>query len=140
MKEEADLVERARHGSKEAFTEIMRLHQAQVRAYVSRYVQSNDLVDDLAQETFLDAFRTLRTYRGDSPIRTWLLGIARHRALRYLEDVASRKAHEGRTLDSVLPAWLGRDLESDSPSGSRHTQEVHALDRCVGELPPASAQ
>lgn len=130
---EADWIAQARDGSHEAFSRILREHQASVRGYLSRFVRNDDLVDDLAQETFIAAFRGLAGYRGDASLRTWLLGIARKMALRYLEDLKKRGAAR---LEPELAAWLLQ--VADNPA--RQDQELAALDLCVKRLPPQSAQ
>lgn len=140
MEEEARLVDQAVHGSDEAFARIVRLHQAPVRAYLSRYVQSDDLVDDLAQDTFLDAYRTIKSYRGESALRTWLLGIARHRALRFLEDLSERRTHQERTVESAIASWMARDVETDRFDLSGVGQHLQALEKCLVTLPKMSTQ
>src|SRR5262245_49855634 len=85
MEPESTLVEAARKGSEEAFRELLRLHQSRVRAYLSRFVRDRDARDDIAQDTFLAAYQSLASYSADAPFGLWLLRIAKHRALRYLE-------------------------------------------------------
>ena len=55
-----------------------------------------DLVDDIAQETFLAAWRNLENYRGTSPLRAWLLGIARHK----VEDYYRSKLREALPIET----------------------------------------
>jgi RNA polymerase sigma-70 factor (ECF subfamily) len=136
LDEEARLVDEARKGSEEAFTRLLVLHQARVRTYLARFVRRRDVVDDLAQETFLAAWRSLPGFRGDVPLGTWLIGIARHRALDHLRDEGVRKAREGRRLQAALAGWLsGRLRDGTGPEG-----ELDALERCLDRLPPRSAR
>lgn len=60
-----------------AFGELVRRHQSAVRGFL-RHLTRGDaaLADDLAQETFIDAYRRLPCFRGDAAFSTWLLGIA----------------------------------------------------------------
>lgn len=136
MDPESALVGQARKGSREAFAQIVRLHQAPVRAFLSKYVQQDDGVDDLAQETFLAAYRSLATYRADAPVRTWLLGIARHRVLQYLDDLQRRRTGAETDLRTALDTWLGRTIEA----GAAHEDEVRALEGCLDTLPPTSSR
>ncbi len=136
MDPESALVGQAQKGSREAFAQIVRLHQAPLRAFLSKYVQQDDVVDDLAQDTFLAAYRSLADYRSDAPLRTWLLGIARHRVLRYLDDLRRRRAGPETGLQAALDTWLGRTLEA----GGGHEEEVRALEGCLDSLPPTSAR
>lgn len=60
-----------------AFEQIVRRHQGMVRAQLRRLVHGNDLeADDLAQETFVLAWRKLHQFRGEARLSTWLFRIA----------------------------------------------------------------
>lgn len=62
----------------------MSLHADAVYSYVRhRLLPRTDLVDDLVQDIFLAAWESLPSFRADSPVRSWLLGIARHRVEDY---------------------------------------------------------
>src|SRR5262245_45961964 len=84
LDEESKWIERSRGGSAEAFGHLVLLHQGRIRAYVGQYFRNPDLVDDLAQEVFLTAYRDFGTYKEDLPLAPWLLGIARNRVLNAL--------------------------------------------------------
>ena len=75
---DADLI--ARVLSREdhnAFGELVRRYQSPVRAFLTRMARGDShLADDLAQETFLKAWKKLSNYRGGARFSTWLFGIA----------------------------------------------------------------
>jgi len=75
---DADLIARVLlHEDQNAFGELVRRHQSPVRAFLTRMTRGDShLADDLAQETFLKAWRNLQTFRGSSRFSTWLFGIA----------------------------------------------------------------
>jgi len=114
----------------ETFAEILRAHQGRIRAYLRRWVLEADLADDLAQETFLAAYRSLPTRNPAAPIDLWLLSIARHRALKHLRDQARRP------LPAALAAWCASRLETREDSTD---EDVSALKQCLAGLPPHSA-
>jgi len=136
MGNEENLVKDVLGGSEEAFQQLVRLHQAHVRAYLTRYVRDAQVVLDLAQETFWRAYQNLHAWRSDAPLRMWLFAIARQRALTHLRDDARRRTHEGRSLESVTAGWTARRSEADD---ARHERELHALEECIKTLAPASA-
>lgn len=138
MDTETTWIEEARKGSAEAFSGLVRLHQAAVRAYIGRFLRDRDLVDDLAQETFLGAFRTLSTYRGEAPLRLWLLGIARHRALMHLRDEQRRRTGLHETLQGTVAEILTRRAEEETPEV--HERRLAALRACIEGLAPTSAE
>src|SRR5205814_10605057 len=92
-----------------AFDELMRRYQSPVRAFLARMMRGDThLADDLAQETFLKAWRKLHTYRGSARFSTWLFGIA------YNEfRTVARQRKELALEDIEEPATLARDSRSD---------------------------
>lgn len=63
-----------------AFGELVRRHQSSVRAFLRHLTRGDHaLADDLAQEAFVQAYRHLGRFRGNSACLTWLLGIAHNR-------------------------------------------------------------
>jgi RNA polymerase sigma-70 factor (ECF subfamily) len=74
---DADLIARVLLADdRHAFRELVRRHQSVTRALLRRLTQNAAAADDLAQETFLRAYRGLRGYRGNSRFSTWIGGIA----------------------------------------------------------------
>jgi RNA polymerase sigma-70 factor (ECF subfamily) len=60
-----------------AFGELVKKHQSAVRAFLRQLTRGDAAwADDLAQETFVIAYKTLARFRGDSALSSWLLGIA----------------------------------------------------------------
>src|SRR5205807_5106994 len=60
-----------------AFAELVRNHQSSVRGLLRQLVRADvSLADDLAQETFLRAYKNLRSFRGEARFSTWLYRIA----------------------------------------------------------------
>src|SRR4026208_1025960 len=64
----AKLVADIRAGSADAFSQRPRLCQAKVRGCLGRFVRGADAVEDLAQETFISAYRSLGGYRQQAPL------------------------------------------------------------------------
>jgi len=139
MEQETDLVERARAGSGDAFRELVRLHQAQVHAFLGRFLPRMDVVEDLAQETFIKAYRNLKSYRAESPFRVWLLGIARNEALMHLREERSRRAREAASVESALAGWMADRLEGDTSGLEEQDRRLRALGDCLKGLAPQSA-
>ena len=80
--DERALAARAARGDAAAFAALVRAHQSRVRAFVLRLCSGDHaLADDLAQETFLEAFRKLGQYRAEGSLGGWLYRIAYTRFL-----------------------------------------------------------
>ena len=78
----------ARAGDEEAFSELVRRHQARVYRVALRMLGSDADAQDASQDTFVSAWRALPRFRGDSSVSTWLYRIATNRCLNRL---ASRR-------------------------------------------------
>lgn len=137
MDEEADLVRRSASGDTDAFTRLIEIHQARVRMYIGSYVRAPDLVDDLAQESFMAAFTHIGTFRGQS-FGSWLLGIARHRVLRHLRSTLRKS----RVVDDLMADQLVERLEEEEDLRRLAEREaaIVRLQHCLEKLPPASSE
>ena len=78
------LVERVQGGDKRAFDLLVRKYQHKVIGLVSRYVRSHAECEDIAQESFIRAWRAIGSFRGDSAFYTWLYKIAVNTAKNHL--------------------------------------------------------
>jgi RNA polymerase sigma-70 factor (ECF subfamily) len=93
------LVERVQRGEKEAFDMLVLKYQHKLIKLISRYIRDPSEVLDVAQESFLKAYRALPNFRGDSAFYTWLYRIAINTAKNHLV-AQSRRPPDG-DIDSV---------------------------------------
>jgi RNA polymerase sigma-70 factor (ECF subfamily) len=91
LADEPDLVRRAREGDREAMGDLFRIHSGAVRRLLRGVVGPRVDVDDLAQEVFISAYRSVRAYRGDSAFSTWLHRVAVNTAISHLRSLARRQ-------------------------------------------------
>jgi len=140
-----------------AFGELVRRYQSPVRAFLARLARGDaHLADDLAQETFLKAWRKLHTYRGSARFSTWLFGIAynefrtvaRQRkdlALEDVEEPAAESATSAGDSRSDLRLDLTEALEGLSSqeraavvlccqNGLTHEETAQVLDCPLGTV------
>ena len=81
------LVERTVAGDKRAFELLVVKYQRRIERLIGRMVRDVDLVEDIAQETFIRAYRALHQFRGDAQFYTWLYRIAVNTAKKALVDL-----------------------------------------------------
>ena len=84
---DAQLVERVKLGDVRAFEMLVLKYQRRIERLIGRMVRDTDLVQDIAQETFLRAYRALPQFRGESAFYTWLYRIAINAAKKALMDM-----------------------------------------------------
>ncbi|MEO6063923.1 MAG: RNA polymerase sigma factor RpoE [Thermoflexales bacterium] len=81
------LVERTVAGDQKAFELLVMKYQRRIERLIGRMVRDVDLVEDIAQETFIRAYRALAQFRGDAQFYTWLYRIAVNTAKKALMDL-----------------------------------------------------
>ncbi|MFM7323302.1 MAG: RNA polymerase sigma factor [Armatimonadota bacterium] len=128
---------RFRGGDETAFEAIFRKYQTPVFNVVHRMVRGESAYD-LTQEVFLKAYRSLRGFRGESKLSTWLFTIARHTCLNHLRHL---KVLPETSLDTDLEeggGWEPIDggLPVDRIPELRELQD--AVDRVLSTLPPGA--
>ena len=84
---DARLVERAAAGDHRAFELLVIKYQRRIERLIGRMVRDVDLIPDIAQETFIRAWRALHQFRGDAQIYTWLYRIAVNTAKKTLLEM-----------------------------------------------------
>jgi RNA polymerase sigma-70 factor (ECF subfamily) len=118
-----ELVSRAVGKDVAAFNLLARRHQSQVRGLLLRLTRGNHAqADDLAQETFLEAWRAISNFRGESSFATWLYRIAYSRFL-----MSARK----RKPDEPLGDWQGETASAEGATIARVD-----LERAFARLSP----
>ena len=121
--EEADeaLVRRALLGNADAFGALTLRYQDRVFNMLARFCGSEEEAEDLAQETFLRAYRALGAFRQGSKFYTWLFRIAVNAAFSRRRQEAQRKRHEVGRLDApndpAGDAQALRDVLADPAGG-----------------------
>ncbi len=135
MSDDAELLERIRGGATDDFAEIVRRHQSRVFAILHRYERDGHKVEDLAQETFVKAWRALGQFDGRAPFEHWLSRIAARVALDHLRREKRRQSEIGLPEfgDDVLD-WLRSSDEKDELA-ARSAAEL--LELAMRELSPA---
>ena len=83
---DAVLVQRAVAGDQRAFELLVIKYQRRLQRLIGRLVRDTDLVEDIAQETFIRAYRALPQFRGESQFYTWLYRIAVNTAKKFLQE------------------------------------------------------
>ena len=92
-----DLVARVQRGDTAAFDLLVRKYQHRVAAVISRYIRDWSEVQDVAQDTFIRAYRAIKNFRGDAQFSTWLHTIAVNTAKNHL--AANNRRPPGEDID-----------------------------------------
>ena len=110
MNSSADLVTRACQGEQDAFRLIFERYSRPVISFIFDMVNDRALAEELTQETFVRAYRAMRTMRAETKLSTWLFGIARNVARESLRARARTGNHVDLSDKSVV------DLSDNTPA------------------------
>ncbi|MGO8791263.1 MAG: RNA polymerase sigma factor [Terriglobia bacterium] len=126
---DAQLVLEVLRKDRKATADFVNRHADHVYSYVRRrLVPHTEFVDDLVQEVFLAAWESLGKFRGESSLRSWLLGIARHKVedhyRKRLRELEVPEEEEGSAPEPVDPHNIEEAL--DQQHAAKKTHEVLA--------------
>ena len=116
------------------FASFVREHQASLRSFLSIIGVRADSVDDLAQDTFLVAYKELDRFDEDQDFGKWLRGIARNLTRNELRKDARRS----RILNNELTEHLLAEADQDQNSSTYEEADLCALRDCIEQLPDKS--
>ena len=133
--DEAELIRKASVGDRAAFDRLVALHLPQVFATVWRVLRHREDTEDVVQEVFVAAHRSIAGFRGDAKLSTWLHRIAVTRALNHL-DKAETKAQ--RASEPIVYESGGGPRAIGTPLRALEAKELmRRLADCLHKLPAA---
>lgn len=127
---DALLVNRAKQGDTKAFEMLVVKYQRRIERLIGRMVRDVDLVQDIAQETFIRAYRAVPQFRGDSAFYTWLYRIAVNTAKKALVDLkrdplVTESARASANDDSDETSRVERELtDGETPEATLATKQI----------------
>jgi len=122
------LVEAAAAGSREAFDDLVRRHQVAIVALTRALTSGAADAEDLAQEAFVRAWKSLRSFRGDSSFRTWLHRIA-------INVVRTAQTRHGRWTRMFTAAEPDADPPSPEEPLDAALARRQVIERALASLP-----
>ncbi len=134
------LVERANAGDQRAFGLLVLKYQRRVQRLIARMVRDVDLVDDIAQETFIRAYRALHQFRGDAQFYTWLYRIAVNTAKKALlqlkRDPTVSESFLSKDEDDETSWQKNEPTSEDTPETVFAAKEIAAVVNAAMEALP----
>jgi RNA polymerase sigma-70 factor (ECF subfamily) len=127
------LIERIASGDRLAMHTLYIRHSVRVYRFALRLVNDETVAEDLVSDVFLDVWRKGRTFEGRSQVSTWLLAIARHKAIDAMNSRSTDPLDE-ETYDSI-------EDPSDNPEAATERNQNRAiLLNCLAQLSAAHRQ
>jgi RNA polymerase sigma-70 factor (ECF subfamily) len=131
--EDVLLVDRCLTGEPAATRELFRRHRSRVHACLYRVLGGNRDMDDLLQDAFLQVFTSLRSWRAEASLATWIDRVAVRVAFRYL----SQKSRRVQT-DELVDEHAGGEQEAPGTRRQLARDGVKRLYAVLDELSPAA--
>ena len=131
---ERTLVDAARAGDERAFEALVLKYQDRIYRLIQRLVSSADVVDDLAQEVFIRAYRSLGDFKGESSFYTWLYKIALNLCRNHYRTKGRRPAAEALDDNAVGASFESGEVSPEEAVFRREFWD--ALRGALDALPP----
>ena len=132
--QEQDLIRRLKEGSQSAFKELLDAHQERLYWHIRNMVKSHDDTDDVLQNVCIKIFRSIKNFKGDSQLYTWMYRIATNESITFLNKQAKLR---NRTVQEYQEDIIGK-LESDVYFDGDEIQLK--LQKAIATLPPKQQQ
>jgi RNA polymerase sigma-70 factor (ECF subfamily) len=128
---EAELLMRAQNGERQAFNELVLLHAQGVRNVIFRMCGDTQIAEDAAQETFIQAWLRIASFRPQASLRSWLYRIAINAAI----DMLRR---EKRILPGDMEEMQLKDTQPGPEALVSQVERIAAVQKAISILPDAS--
>lgn len=130
----ADVIRRAQQGDCDAFASLFNAHKTRVYSLCLRMTNNVSEAEDLAQDAFLQVFRKLATFRGDSALSTWLHRIAVNTVLMHFRRKSPRAVSLDETSHKQDAQPVRREFGTRDGRLETSVNRI-ALTRAISELP-----
>jgi RNA polymerase sigma-70 factor (ECF subfamily) len=110
VKDEKELIKSVQSGNVRAFSELVNSHKNMVYSLVLKMVKSTEDAEEVAQDSFVKAFKAIKQFKGESKFSTWLYKIAYFTAINYLRknkmliheiDMSTFEANDKGAIDKL---------------------------------------
>ena len=135
---ETEIIQKLQQGNEQAFKQLVENYQKQVVNTCFGIVHNTEDAEDIAQEVFIEVFRSVQNFRADSKLSTWLYRIAVNRSLNFIRDNKRKK-----WFQSFEDTVFAKNAQVNIPAGHHetpseeleNTQRATILHEAIDSLP-----
>ena len=133
-----EFIKKLKSGDETAFRECVESHKDKVLNTCYRFVQNRDDAEDLAQEVFIEVYRSISHFREDAELSTWIYRIAVNKSLDFVRK-KKRKKRIAYVLSYFGSADEEKDLQLSAPTNPQSDLEqkerIQILNKAIDSLP-----
>ncbi|MBI2842904.1 MAG: sigma-70 family RNA polymerase sigma factor [Armatimonadetes bacterium] len=131
---DVELVRRACGGDLAAYSALVERHKRAVYSIVSRMVTNKDDVDDLVQEIFVTAYRSIGRFRGKSAYSTWLYRIAVNASIKCSKKMKARQSISIDDPETGIADTLASSAGAGPPEAAEQCERREAVRKAIERL------
>ncbi len=136
---ETEIIQKLQQGNEQAFKQLVEKYQKLVVNTCFSMVHNTEDAEDIAQDVFIEVYRSVGSFRADSKLSTWLYRIAVNRSLNFIRDNKRKKWL--RSFEETVSGKKSQ-LQNVAEGGSENpgmelesSQRAHILHQAIGSLP-----
>lgn len=135
-KSDIELIEKALNGERGAYEALVKRHQSYVFTLAARFARNREDAEEIAQDSFLKAFRNLSGFKGQSKFTTWLYTIVYTTSMSHLR----KKRHDFLSLDDEEhPVYATETATEGAALSLERKTERHFIEKAIARLLPDDA-
>lgn len=131
------LLNSIRNGDEQSYTAFHKLYAHSVKSYLRNQLRNEADADEVMVDTMYEVWKSAKYFRGDSAVKTWVIGIAHNKALMKIRSITKRgKVKPDEDLDETPESeFLGSmQSEPDAVEMIAQTQMAKGVQRCMTRL------
>ena len=135
---ETEIIQKLQQGNEQAFKQLVENYQKKVVNTCFGLVHNTADAEDIAQEVFIEVFRSIQNFRADSKLSTWLYRIAVNRSLNFIRDNKRKKwfqSFEDTVLAKNSKVNITTDLHETPSAELENSQRAIILHEAIDSLP-----
>ncbi len=133
VRPEKELIAESQDGNLTSFDELVRRHHSRIYATVYHMTSNREDTDDLTQETFLKAYKALKSFKGGSSFYTWVYRIAVNKTINFLKQRRRKSGQMSLNEMDLSGEGRGHILEFISEHTPRRDVRLHELQAKLNE-------
>lgn len=133
---DSELVNQLKTGSREAFADLVSVYRKTVLNICYKFLLNREDAEDVSQEVFIEIFHSIRNFRGDAKLSTWIYRIAATKSMDYIKKINRKKriSSFGKTLG--IEKVINRIADIQPPDKMLEDKEGYSLlMKALNQLP-----